>query len=143
LGDILRIHLATPVAAFLLAISLAGCTSGGGEETTPVAQESTTTEAQAAPELTAACASAFSAAEADLRAMYAKALEDDEAEFTAAIAPLFIACESPADLYAGGMEYPYVYGLTDAAYLDKVTLQIYCGGQEATAACTGMDTFKP
>ncbi|MBB5643644.1 hypothetical protein BJ997_004255 [Cryobacterium roopkundense] len=93
--------------------------------------------------MTTACASAFEQSEVDLHTMYDSGRENDEVAFTAALDPLFDACESPADLYAGGVKYPYVYGLTDGLYLDAMTLKIYCSGYEATPACTDMDSFKP
>ncbi|TFD19987.1 hypothetical protein [Cryobacterium sp. TMT2-23] len=132
-------------AATVLLLALTGCTNDTGGNSAPVGETpaATAESAAAAHKLTAACASAFSEAEVDLHAMYDSGLEDDEAAFTAALDPLFGACESPADLYAGGVKHPFVYGLTDGLYLDRTTLKIYCGGYEATPACTGMDSFQP
>ncbi|WP_146069343.1 hypothetical protein [Cryobacterium sp. Y11] len=140
----MKIRFVAPAAALLL-LTLTGCTNDTGKNTSPKEQEpaATAESAAAAYELTTACASAFSKAEVDLHTMYDSGLEDDEAAFTAALDPLFYACESPADLYAGGVEHPFVYGLTDGLYLDKMTLKIYCGGYEATSACTDMDSFQP
>lgn len=139
----MKIRFAAPAAALLLLLALTGCANETAGETVSAGQESpVAAESEAAHELTVACANAFSKAEADLHTMYNSALEDDEAAFTAAIEPLFSECESPADLYAGGVKHPFVYGFTDGNP-DRTTLQIYCGGHEATPACADMDSFQP
>ena len=141
----MKIHIAAPAAALLLLLAMTGCANETAGVAVPAGQAPppAAAESAAAHELTETCDSAFSKAEADLHSMYNSDLEDDEAAFTAALDPLFSACESPADLYAGGVKHPFVYGLTDGAYLDRMTLEIYCGGYEATPACTGMDSFQP
>jgi hypothetical protein len=112
------------------------------QETATTTQGSENDGVQTVREPTPACESAFSTADVNLHAMYEKNLVDDEAEFTAILAPIFSACENPADLYAAVKNHPYVYGYTKGVP-DRSTMIIYCQGNETTPACTGIESFQP
>ena len=142
------------LAAVISTIALSGCSS-----------------ASTATVLSDGCRGAFAKSDADQHALYERdivgsyldsignpgiddwtpeksagfdaAVAEDNALFEATLAPLFTICGSPAELYAGGQQFPFVFGLTTGTLIDRPTLEIYCRGHEGTAACDGVAEFTP
>jgi len=90
------------------------------------------------------CKEGFADAEVRLDAHYAKwgvvdpaDFDQEEAEWSAAIDPLYDACSSAAEFMETGKLYPAVFGVTGAEFVDAMTVQIYCSGHESRPACTG------
>lgn len=123
----------TLVTAIAVLGALSACSSSSSEAT------------DSARLPTAECKGALADAGTRLEAHYAKwavvdpdEFDQEEAEWQAAIDPLYDACSSAEDFMAAGKLYPAVFGVTAAQYVDVPTIQIYCSGNEGRPACDGV-----
>lgn len=68
-----------------------------------------------------------------------EALQDDEeAQWSALMAPIYSSCESPADLYLAFKLYPLLAGVTDEEFVAPDQVVHYCAFSADQQACIGV-----